>query len=92
MTELAGPVALEVALAGFIVWLARQRSPLPTRSRCPNAVERFLRWQHVARARGGDATQDTYCAELLLGGASEAEVAAARGAIDQFRRFLLATG
>ena len=64
MTEVAGSVALDAMIAGFIVWLARQRAPLLGRRHCPNTVERFLRWQHLRREQGEDHTEDAYCAEL----------------------------
>ncbi|MDQ2706615.1 MAG: hypothetical protein M3Z25_02800 [Actinomycetota bacterium] len=34
-------------MAGFVVWLAGQRVPLPQRSRVYQEVERFLAWQHT---------------------------------------------
>jgi hypothetical protein len=92
MTDLARPVALDATIAGFIVWLARQHSPLPARSHCPNTVERFLRWQHAQRDRGTDHTEDAYCAELHRAGASDAEVATTRDTIGKFRRYLTAAG
>lgn len=92
MTEVAESVSLDAMIAGFIVWLARQRAPLPGRSHCPNTVERFLRWQHLQRERGADHTEDAYCAELRGAGASHAEIAPIRASIAQFRRYLQTTG
>ncbi|HEV7790293.1 MAG TPA: hypothetical protein VGP05_14900 [Pseudonocardia sp.] len=91
MTDLAGPGALDATIAGFIVWLARQHSPLPGRSHSPNTVERFLRWQHTQRDRDAAHTEDAYCDELRRRGASDAEVATIRETIGKFRRYLLAT-
>ncbi|HEX4362026.1 MAG TPA: hypothetical protein VH141_31130 [Pseudonocardia sp.] len=92
MTDIAESMALDAMIAGFIVWLARQRTPLPGRSHCPNTVERFLRWQHLQRERGADHTEDAYCAELRNAGASHAEIAPIRASIAQFRRYLQTTG
>jgi hypothetical protein len=92
MTDVAGSMSLDAMIAGFIVWLARQRAPLPGRSHCPNTVERFLRWQHLQRERGADHTEDAYCAELRRAGASSAEITPIRASIEQFRRYLQAAG
>ncbi|HEX4246821.1 MAG TPA: hypothetical protein VH008_03075 [Pseudonocardia sp.] len=92
MTEVAGSVAPHAMIAGFIVWLARQRAPLLGRRHCPNTVERFLRWQHLRREQGADHTEDAYCAELSRGGATSAELVPIRAAIAQFRRYLQTTG
>jgi len=91
MTNRVGSTALEATIASFIVWLARQRAPLPGRCHSPNTIERFLRWQQLQRDLGDDHTEDSYCAHLRRHGASDAEVATTRAVIDQFRRYLHST-
>jgi len=88
MMNRVGSAALEATIASFIVWLARQRAPLPGRCHSSTTVERFLRWQQVQRDLGTDHTEDSYCAQLRRTGAGDAEVATIHAAIDQFRRYL----
>jgi hypothetical protein len=89
MTSAAPPTSVESTVAGFIVWLARQRSPFNRRHQCPDIVERFLRWQHDQREQGNSYTDDTYCAQMSRCGANEVQVNEARAAIGLFRRYLL---
>lgn len=88
----AGPAAVEATVvAGFIVWLARQHTPFDQRQRCPDIVERLLRWQDGQREQGDSYTEDTYYAQMTLCGASDAQVNDVRAAIGLFRRYLRTT-
>jgi len=77
-------------MASFIVWLARQREPLPVPTQCPSEVERFLRWQRAQRERDCDSRVDTYLSERRDGGASDGEIAVTSEAIERFQRYLRA--
>jgi hypothetical protein len=89
MPSAAPLTSVESTVAGFIVWLARQRSPLNDRHQCPDILERFLRWRQDQRDQGNSATEDAYYTQLNRCGANEAQVAEARAAIELFRRYLL---
>jgi hypothetical protein len=69
----ASPVSVEATVAGFIVWLARQHIPFDQRQRCPDIVQRFLRWQHGQHEQGNSYSEDTYCTQMTLRGASAAQ-------------------
>jgi hypothetical protein len=89
MPSAAPLTSVESTVAGFIVWLARQRSPFNDRHQCPDILERFLRWRQEQRDQGNSDTEDAYCAQLNRCGANAAQVAEARAAIGLFRRYLL---
>jgi hypothetical protein len=93
MTSAAPSTSVESSVAGFIVWLARQRSPIDQRRHCPDTVERFLRWQrqHCERDQGSCHTENDYYAQIRRCGAVDAQVDEARTAISLFRRYLLAS-
>jgi len=75
-------------MAGFIVWLSRQHSPLTQRRRCADAVERFLRWQRDQREHDAGHLEDDYYAYLQRCGSNVAQVVQVRTAIELFRRYL----
>ena len=91
MQTASPPPSVEATVAGFIVWLAHQHSPLTRRRRSADAVERFLRWQRDQRERGASHVEDAYYAQLQRSGASLAQIVQARTAIDLLRRYLVTT-
>jgi hypothetical protein len=90
MTDTALSVSVESTVAGFIVWLARQRGPLDRRHRCSDTVDRFLRWRHDQRTLGASYTVSDYCTQLQRRGANEAQLEQTLAAIALSRRYLLA--
>jgi hypothetical protein len=89
LTTAAPSSSIESAVAGFIVWLARQHAPVDDRRQCPNAIERFLRWQ---REQEQSHNEDTYYAYMRSCGANEFQISEARAAIGLFRSYLRARG
>jgi hypothetical protein len=82
---------VEAIMAGFIVWLAHQHSPVTHRPRCADAVERFLRWRRDQREREVSHLEDEYYAQMQRSGANLAHVVQVRAAIELFRRYLRTT-
>ena len=80
-----GQSAVSEVMAGFVVWLAGQRVPLPQRHRVHLEVERFLAWQH-AELPGGISVQRPavwcYLLRRQHDGESEAEVLKVWGALE----------
>ena len=76
------------AMAGFIVWLARQRLPRDDRWSCTRQVEQFLAWQHHQREQGLDYQDEAYYAYLHSTGAGEVMVDTTRTAIKRLRQYL----
>jgi hypothetical protein len=90
MSDVVESMAVEASMASFIVWLARQREPLPVRTQCPGEVEPFLRWQRAQRELDGDSRVEAYLSERRALGASNGEIAVTSEAIERFQRYLLA--
>lgn len=84
-------MAVEMSMASFIVWLARQRESLSVRTQCPSEVERFLRWQRAQRERDCDSRVAAYLSERRARGATDGEVAVTSEALERFQRYLLAS-
>jgi hypothetical protein len=79
--SLTGSESIEEVVAGFIVWLARQRAPVEVRHQAPSAVERFLRWGRDQRVRGRDDCEEAYHDELRARGAADPEITTSHEAI-----------
>ena len=82
-------VAVSVAMAGFVVWLAHQDPPIGVRRSCPQEVELFLRWQHRRREEGLAHREEAYYAYLRDTGAGDQLLDEARMAIARLRQYLL---
>lgn len=78
-------------MAGFVVWLAGQRVPLPQRTRVYREVEAFLAWQHTEFPDGVPAQRPAVWCYLLhrqQEGDSEAEVLKVWGALELLLTFV----
>jgi len=81
----SGETAVSALMAGFVVWLAGQRVPLPQRRRVHAEVERFLAWQHAELPGGVSVRRPSvwcYLLRLQHDGESEAEVLKVWGALE----------
>ena len=90
MADVVESKPVEVSMASFIVWLARQGESLPVRTQCPREVELFLRWQRDQRERECVPSVEAYLSERRSRGASDGEIAVTSGAVGHFQRYLLA--
>lgn len=90
-SSLAGADTAGTEMAGFVVWLAGQRVPLPQRSRVYREVEAFLAWQHTEFP---DVVQEPrpavwcYLLRRQHDGDSEAEVLKVWGALELLLTYL----
>ncbi len=87
----AGAALSGTGMAGFVVWLAGQRVPLPQRTRVYREVESFLAWQHTEFP---DVVQEPrpavwcYLLRRQHDGDSEAEVLKVWGALELLLTYL----
>jgi hypothetical protein len=91
-TDPSAPAAsVGVTMAGFIAWLAYHHPSREDRRRCPEEVERFLRWQHHRRAQGLPHHDEAYYAYIRNAGAGDVLVDETRNAIDRLHEYLRTT-
>jgi hypothetical protein len=90
MTKALTSTSVDASVAGFIVWLARQRLSGDERRYCPERVGRFLRWQYQQHDQDGESDEAAYYAYLSQAGASDIQLTDARAAIGLFGQYLLA--
>lgn len=87
----AGSPLAGAEMAGFVVWLAGQRVPLPQRSRVYREVEGFLAWQHTEFPDVVHEPRPAVWCYLLRrqhDGDSEAEVLKVWGALELLLTYL----